>query len=79
MNKHDLSDTSSRDLILVTAMRAGDEKAFVRLKKLYSGAIYFMILRMVNLKGVAKELSDEAFEKTFLNLHQYHQQFAFSS
>ncbi len=74
-----LSEISIRDGSLIMAIRTGDEKAYVQLKKCYAGAIYFMILRMVNIKTVAKDLTDESFEKAFLNLHQYHLQYPFSA
>ena len=74
-----LSENARRDGMLVLAIRCGDEKAFEQIIDCYSSAINFMILKMVNKKETAKELTDETFEKAFINLHQYQFQYAFSS
>ncbi len=74
-----LSENARRDGMLVLATRCGDEKAFEQIIDCYSSAINFMILKMVNKKETAKELTDETFEKAFINLHQYQFQYAFSS
>ena len=68
-----------RDLVLVFAIRSGDLRAFDQLMNRYSDPVFYLILKMVNYKEVAKELTVESFEKAFINLHQYEQQFAFGS
>jgi RNA polymerase sigma-70 factor (ECF subfamily) len=57
----------------------GEEKAFAKLMSRYKDAIYFMLLKMVNNKNDAEDLTLEAFGKAFKNLHQYSPSFAFST
>ena len=74
-----LSENARHDIDFVNAARAGDEKAFTHLLKRYKDAIYFMLLKMVNNKTDAEDLTIEAFGKAFANIHQYEPQFAFST
>jgi len=74
-----LQGDAPNDLLLVLAIRSGDLKAFDQLMNRYSGPVFCLILKMVNYKKVAKVLTVESFEKAFINLHQYEQQFAFGS
>jgi len=74
-----LSDKAQYDFLLVGLALTGDEKAFAKLMSRYKDAIYFMILKMVNNKNDAEDLTLEAFGKAFKNLHQYSPNFAFST
>lgn len=74
-----LSGNARHDVELVMAARDGDEKAFVALMHRYKDSIYFMLLKMVNNKTDAEDLTIEAFGKAFTNIHQYAPQFAFST
>ena len=74
-----LSENARRDAELIVAACSGDENAFERLMKLYKDALYFMILKMVNNKTDAKDLTLEAFGKAFINIRQYDPHFAFST
>jgi RNA polymerase sigma-70 factor (ECF subfamily) len=74
-----LSDKAKYDFLLVELALTGDEKAFAKLMSRYKDAIYFMILKMVNNKNDAEDLTLEAFGKAFKNLHQYSPNFAFST
>lgn len=74
-----LSDKAQYDFTLVEAALTGDEKAFARLMSRYKDAIYFMLLKMVNNKNDAEDLTLEAFGKAFKNLHQYSPSYAFST
>jgi RNA polymerase sigma factor (sigma-70 family) len=74
-----LSGNARHDVELVMAARDGDEKAFVALMRRYKDTIYFMLLKMVNNKTDAEDLTLEAFGKAFTNIHQYAPQFAFST
>ncbi|MGQ8336051.1 RNA polymerase sigma factor [Sunxiuqinia sp. A32] len=74
-----LSDKAQQDFVLVEAALKGDEKAFARLLSKYKDAIYFMLLKMVNNKSDAEDLTIEAFGKAFKNLHQYSPHYAFST
>lgn len=74
-----LSGNARHDVELVIAAKAGDEKAFVSLMRRYKDTIYFMLLKMVNNRTDAEDLTIEAFGKAFTNIHQYAPQFAFST
>ena len=64
---------------MVEAALRGEEKAFARLLSKYKDAIYYMLLKMVNNKSDAEDLTIEAFGKAFKNLHQYSPNYAFST
>ncbi|SHF67239.1 RNA polymerase sigma-70 factor, ECF subfamily [Mariniphaga anaerophila] len=74
-----LSDKAWQDYELVQRALNGDEKAFTRLLARYKDAIYFMLLKMVNNRSDAEDLTLEAFGKAFKNLHQYSPTYAFST
>jgi RNA polymerase sigma factor (sigma-70 family) len=74
-----LSEKARQDYELVKTALNGDEKAFARLLARYKDAIYFMLLKMVNNRSDAEDLTLEAFGKAFKNLHQYSPTFAFST
>lgn len=74
-----LSDKAQYDFRLVEAALSGEEKAFAKLMVRYKDAIYFMLLKMVNNKNDAEDLTLEAFGKAFKNLHQYSPNYAFST
>ena len=74
-----LSEKARQDYELVKAALAGDDKAFARLLNRYKDAIYFMLLKMVNNRSDAEDLTLEAFGKAFKSLHQYSPTYAFST
>jgi len=74
-----LSESAQRDLELIKNARSGDEKAFSKLLNHYKGAIYFMILKMVNNKLDAEDLTMDAFGKAFANIHTYEPNYSFST
>jgi RNA polymerase sigma factor (sigma-70 family) len=75
----ELSSKAQYDIHLVEAALIGEEKAFTKLMSRYKDAIFFMLLKMVNNKNDAEDLTLEAFGKAFKNLHQYSPSFAFST
>ncbi len=77
--KANLSDKAREDYELVQKALEGDEKAFARLMARYKDAIFFMLLKMVNNRNDAEDLTLEAFGKAFNNLHQYSPAYAFST
>ena len=81
MEEHSLklSDKALQDYELVKTALNGDDKAFARLLARYKDAIYFMLLKMVNNRSDAEDLTLEAFGKAFKNLHQYTPTYAFST
>ncbi|MCE4565568.1 sigma-70 family RNA polymerase sigma factor [Maribellus sp. CM-23] len=74
-----LSEKARQDYELVKTALTGDEKAFARLLNRYKDAIYFMLLKMVNNRSDAEDLTLEAFGKAFKSLHQYSPTYAFST
>ena len=77
--KENLSNKALQDYDLVQAALDGDETAFARLLARYKDAIFFMLLKMVNNRSDAEDLTLEAFGKAFKNLHQYSPSYAFST
>jgi RNA polymerase sigma-70 factor (ECF subfamily) len=73
------SGNAKRDIELVEAARKGSEKAYADLMRRYKDTIYFMLLKMVNNRTDAEDLTIEAFGKAFTNIHQYTPQYAFST
>lgn len=75
-----LSDKAKYDYELVQkALKDKDQKAYAELMERYRESIYYMLLKMVNSKDDADDLTIEAFGKAFKRLHQYTPQFAFST
>lgn len=74
-----LSDKAKYDLELVQKASEGDQKSYAELMSRYKDAIYFMLLKMVNNKTDAEDLTIEAFGKAFKNLDQYSPNYAFST
>jgi len=75
-----LSEKARYDFILVQrAVQKGDQKAYAELMSRYRDSIYFMLLKMINNKDDAEDLTIEAFGKAFNRLHQYTPNFAFST
>lgn len=76
----DLSEKAQYDYRLVkAAVERGDQKAYALLMERYRDSIYFMLLKMVNNKDDADDLTIEAFGKAFNKLHQYTPNYAFST
>ncbi|HEY6161511.1 MAG TPA: sigma-70 family RNA polymerase sigma factor [Bacteroidia bacterium] len=79
LNEH-LSEKAVYDYNLVrSALEKGDQKAYAELMDRYRDSVYFMLLKMVNNKDDADDLTIEAFGKAFKRLHQYTPNFAFST
>ncbi len=75
-----LSEKAVKDYALVRdAVDHGDQKAYAELMSRYKDSIYFMLLKMVNNRDDADDLTIEAFGKAFRNLKQYTPDYAFST
>ncbi|MFM7078758.1 MAG: RNA polymerase sigma factor [Bacteroidota bacterium] len=75
-----LSEKAVKDYALVKeAVENGDQKAYAELMSRYKDSIYFMLLKMVNNRDDADDLTIEAFGKAFRNLKQYTPDYAFST
>ncbi len=70
---------AKEDYYLVLLAIDGDQKAYAKLLQRYKDSIYYMMLKMVNNKVDAEDLTIEAFGKAFKNIHQYSPTFAFST
>lgn len=79
MEERNQSDRAKRDLELVNQALAGDQRAFTKLMSVYKDNIYFLMLKMVNSKDDADDLTIEAFGKAFKRLNQYSPEYAFST
>lgn len=77
---NNLSEKAVHDYkLVVAAVEKGDQKAYAELMHRYKDSIYFMLLKMVNNRDDAEDLTIEAFGKAFKNIHQYTPDFAFST
>lgn len=65
--------------LIRAALDNGDQKAYAELMGRYRETVFFMLLKMVNNKDDAEDLTIEAFGKAFKRLHQYTPSFAFST
>src|SRR3954466_7049334 len=65
--------------LIRAALDHGDQKAYAELMGRYRDSVYFMLLKMVNNRDDADDLTIEAFGKAFKNLHQYTPDYAFST
>ena len=75
-----LSDKGKYDYMLVQrALNDSDERAYAELMERYRESIYFMLLKMINNKDDAEDLTLETFGKAFKRLSQYTPNFAFST
>ncbi|HIA35583.1 MAG TPA: sigma-70 family RNA polymerase sigma factor [Flavobacteriales bacterium] len=74
-----LSEKAQHDYRLVQLAIKGDQKAYADLMDRYRDSIYFLLLKMVNNKDDADDLTIEAFGKAFKNLKQYTPNYAFST
>ena len=75
-----LSDKAVVDYQLVRdAVDHGNQKAYAELMSRYKDSIYFMLLKMVNNRDDADDLTIEEFGKAFKNIHQYTPDYAFST
>ncbi len=73
------SEKASKDYMYVKAAINSDQQAYAELLSRYKDSIYFMLLKIVNNKDDAEDLTIEAFGKAFKNLHQYSPKYAFST
>lgn len=75
-----LSAKAVYDYALIrSALEKDDQKAYAELMDRYRDSVYFMLLKMVNNRDDADDLTIEAFGKAFKRLNQYTPTFAFST
>lgn len=73
------TENAKNDFHLVVRAREGDQKAYADLMQRYKDSIYFMVLKMVNNREDAMDLTVETFAKAFEKLDKYQPEFAFST
>jgi RNA polymerase sigma factor (sigma-70 family) len=78
-NKNNLSQRASEDYELVQRAVEGDQRAYAELMERYRSSIYHMMLKMVNNRDDADDLTLEAFGKAFNKLNTYAPKYAFST
>ncbi|MCU0433797.1 MAG: sigma-70 family RNA polymerase sigma factor [Bacteroidia bacterium] len=80
IENENLSDKALHDYRLVRkALDHSDQRAYAELMGRYRDSVYFMLLKMVNSKDDAEDLTVEAFGKAFKRLSQYTPNYAFST
>ena len=65
--------------LLVQRAKKGDEIAFSELMERYRMSVYYLILRMVNNKDDAEDLTLEVFSKVYFNISMYAETHSFST
>jgi RNA polymerase sigma-70 factor (ECF subfamily) len=73
------SDNAKNDFLLVESAKEGSQKAYAELMQRYKDSIYFMVLKMVNNKDDAMDITVTTFAKAFENLEKYRPDYAFST
>jgi RNA polymerase sigma factor (sigma-70 family) len=73
------TENAKNDFHLVEKARQGNQKAYADLMHRYKDSIYFMVLKMVNNKEDAMDLTVETFAKAFEKLDKYQPDYAFST
>lgn len=73
------TENAKNDFHLVVKARNGDQKSYADLMNRYKDSIYFMVLKMINNKEDAMDLTIETFAKAFEKLHKYQPDYAFST
>jgi RNA polymerase sigma factor (sigma-70 family) len=77
---NNLTEKARHDYKLVKlAVEQGDQKAYAELMSRYRDTVFFMLLKMVNNRDDADDLTIEAFGKAFKRLDQYTPNYAFST
>jgi len=78
INEH-FSENAKKDYALVLKALTGDQRAFALIMERYKDPIYFMLLKMVNNREDAMDLTVDTFVKAFEKLEAYKPDFAFST
>ncbi len=77
---HQVSQRAKEDKALIkAALEQNSQQAYEKLMLRYKDAIFFMMLKMVNNRDDAEDLTIEAFGKVFNSLEKYDTEYAFST
>ena len=75
-----LSAKAQYDVALVKrAVEQHDQAAYAELLDRYKESVFYLLMKMVNNRDDAEDLTIEAFGKAFKNIEQYTPNFAFST
>jgi RNA polymerase sigma factor (sigma-70 family) len=73
------SENAKKDFLLVENAKKGIQKAYSELMQHYKDPIFFMVLKMLNNRDDANDVTVSTFGKAFENLDQYKSDYAFST
>ena len=73
------SENAKKDFFLVEEAKKGNQKAYTELMHHYKDSIFFMVLKMLNNRDDANDVTVSTFGKAFENLEKYKSDFAFST
>ena len=79
LDSKNFSSRTREDYILACEAIKGDEQAYEKLLLQYRDMIYFTILKMINNRQDAEDLTIESFAKAFIHIDQYKPTYAFST
>lgn len=65
--------------LIALIINKNDQKAYASLLNKYKNSLMFTVLKMVNNRDDAEDITMQAFTKAFKNLASYNNQFAFST
>ena len=73
------SSKTREDYILACEAIKGDQRAYEKLLHRYRDMVYYTVLKMINNKQDAEDLTIESFAKAFIHIDQYKPTYAFST
>jgi RNA polymerase sigma factor (sigma-70 family) len=77
---NNLSDKAKEDLnLVIRAVEKNDQSAYDEIMRRYKDAVFFTVLKMINNRDDAEDLTLDSFGKAFKNIHRYNSNFAFST
>ena len=72
-------DSRAEDSRLIHRALKGDNTAYKKLMEKYHDPIYAFVLKMVHDRSQVEDLTQEAFIKAFSSLHNFNEEYAFST
>ncbi|MEW5799376.1 MAG: sigma-70 family RNA polymerase sigma factor [Bacteroidota bacterium] len=72
-------DSRAEDSRLIKAALKGEQTAYRSIMKKYHDQVYNLLYRMIHEKDEVEDLTQEAFIKAFQSLHNFNEEFAFST
>jgi RNA polymerase sigma factor (sigma-70 family) len=72
-------ESRAEDSRLIKAALKGDQVSYRAIMKKYHDQVYGLLFRMVHEKDEVEDLTQEAFIKAFQSLHNFNEEFAFST